>query len=148
MSLTRANVETILISRVGTLFDKAGMDGTTVDGSNTDLNDPIGYALRKLSYTVADPTSVADGDVDDVSSADYDALFDVAEVRALENGHLALLTIVSITVGPRKQEFSDMAKALGATIAAKRARIDAEYGLGSQGLEAGVIHLDFQEKGD
>lgn len=148
MALTRANVESILIKRVGTILDKAGLDGTTVDGTNADLNDPIGYALRKLGYSVSDATAVADADLAGLATDDTDALLDLAEVRALESCLTAILTIVSITVGPRKQEYSDMAKGLQSLIARKQGRIDAEYGLGVQTLEAGVLNLDFQEKGD
>ena len=55
MSLTRAYVEAILIKRCGHLLTVAGLDGTTVAGTNADLGDPIAFALRQLGVAVAVP---------------------------------------------------------------------------------------------
>ena len=62
MALTRANTEAILIRRLGGIFEAVGLDGATADGSNEDLNDPIGWALRQLGKP-PDPTAVSDADV-------------------------------------------------------------------------------------
>lgn len=51
MALTRANVEAILIRRLGGIFEAVGLDGATADGSNEDLNDPIGWALVSVPRT-------------------------------------------------------------------------------------------------
>lgn len=147
MALTRANAESILIRRVGTLFTAVGLDGTTVAGTNADLNDPLGYALRRLGYAVASAVSVADTDVDDVSAADTDAFLDVAELRALENAHGAALTLVDISVGPRKESLGQMAEGLLQRMEAKRRQVEADYGIGAGELESGVLNLDFMEKG-
>jgi len=68
MTITRANVESILIKRVGKLMTAADMDGSTVGGTNADLNDPIGRALRRIGYTTASIIAVADVDIAGVSS--------------------------------------------------------------------------------
>jgi len=56
MALTRANAEVILIRRVGALLTAADLDGTTVDGTNVDLNDPFASALRQLGHTAVSYT--------------------------------------------------------------------------------------------
>lgn len=147
MAITRANAEAILIKRLGALLTEAGLDGTTVTGTNADLNDPIGYALRKLGQTVTAPTAVADADLSGLGSDDYDEFFDLAELRSLETVHNTL-TSVNISVGPRREELSQLADRVAKRIADKRAAMAEEYGRGLKPLEAGYITLDFMEKGD
>ena len=57
MALTRAAVEAVLLRRVGSLLEEVGLDGSTVN--NSDLNDPIGYAVRQVGGTVADASAAA-----------------------------------------------------------------------------------------
>lgn len=147
MSLTRANVETILIRRLGKLLTEAEMDGDTNNGTNLDLNDPIGWAVRQCGGTVANVTNVAASDVATIGAADYDKLFDLAEYRALQNisGNLAS---VDIRVGSRQESFNQLAERVEARIARKKAQLQQEYSFGLGTLEAGVINLDFQQKTD
>lgn len=130
MALTRADVESVIVSRVGSLMTQAGLDGTTIDGTNADLNDPIGWAVRQLGYTVADITSVADTDIDDVGAADYDKLLDHAEYRALLNidGNL---TLVDTKVGPRSESLNQLRAGVEKLLEAKKAQLveDYDYGL-------------------
>lgn len=146
MTLTRAAAETILIRRLGGLLTGAELDGTTASGSNTDLNDPIGWAVRRCGGSVVNFASVADADVATVASADYDQLLDLAEFRTLVSisGNLA---VVSITVGPRREELSDLVDLVEKRLARKRKQIESDYAFGLGTLEAGVISLDFASKG-
>lgn len=143
MALTRANVESLLIRRVGLLFTELSLDGTTVAGSNADLNDPIGYAIRQCGQTVDDPTVVDDADVARVS--DTDKLLDIAELRALETAHTAAVGMVTIAVGPRREHLSDMATRLEDLVKRKQETNAAVYGSGQQLLVAGVFDHAFQE---
>ena len=144
MALTRANVEVILIKRVGALMTQAGLDGTTVDGTNVDLNDPIGYSIRQLDGTVADVTNVADSDLAGIGADDYDQLFDVAELRLLQN-ILQNLVLTDIEVGPRKQWFDQLAKRLEKMVDFKRKLVDDKYALVVPVLSTGVLNLNFAE---
>ena len=145
MALTRANAEVILIRRVGALLTAADLDGTTVDGTNVDLNDPIASALRQLGYTVASAVLVADTDLDDLAAADYNAFFDLAELRAKKN-ILGNLTLVDITAGPRSECLSQLAEQLRKDIDALQEDIKTDYNIGVGTLEAGIVTLDFMEK--
>lgn len=142
MSLTRANVETILVRRCGSLLTAAGLDGTTLDGTNVDLNDPIGYALREMGYTVDDITAVADADVS--SAANYDKLLDLSELRTLENIQ-GNLDEVDITLGPRKEALGQLPTRLEKRIERLEAKVRKVYGIGVGTITAGVIKLDFAE---
>ena len=146
MSLTRIKVETILIRRLGGLLTEAELDGTSTDGGNLDLNDPIGWAIRQCSGTVTNFTTVSDADLASVSSADYDKLLDLAEYRTLQSisGNLA---VVDIQVGPRRESLSQLVERIEARIARKLKQIQTDYGFGLGTLEAGVIGLDFMTKG-
>jgi len=140
MTITRANVETILTRRAGNLMSALGL-AVTYAGSNADLNDPIGYALRKLGYAVASITAVADADLAGLAVADIDALLDLAEYRLLESV-VGNWNLADITVLARSEK-------LGALRPDKRleqlAAKLAEYGVGAGTLQTGMISLDFAE---
>lgn len=121
------------------------LDGTTVSGSNADLNDPVGWAIRQLSGTVTTVTSVADADVATVASADTDALFDLTELRALESA-LENLDVVDIQLGPEKESLDQLGKRLETIITRKRKLIERNYGIGLSSIETGTILLGFQQR--
>jgi len=123
---TRAQAETVLVRRVGRYLTLAGLDGTTNNGTNADLADPIAWALRKLELPVADPTNPSTGEV--AATTRVDALFDLAELRTLEN-ILGNLSLVTATVGPRTEHYNDLAKRLGEMIPRKRKAIEQEHGI-------------------
>lgn len=143
MTLTRANLETILVKRASAYMSAAGMAITYV-GTNADLNDPIGYALRYAGYTVADPAGVADADIAAIGDEDLDAVLDIAEFRLLKNisGNLAL---VDITTGPISEKLSQLSAALEKRIDKLSAEIALSYGAE---IEVGAIHFDFATHGD
>lgn len=144
MSLTRAQVEKVLIKRCGLLMTAAGLDGVTFAGTNDDLNDPIGTALRACGLSVTDVTSVSDGDLASVSDDLFDQLFDIAEHRTLLNIE-GNFDQVDITLGPRSESRNQLAAQIRAKIDRLEARISRLYGIGLGTLSAGVIGLDFAE---
>jgi hypothetical protein len=121
------------------------MDGMTTDGSNLSLNDPIGFAVRKLGLTVVDLANFADGDLAAVSATDYDQLLDLAEYRTLES-ILGNLDDVNISVGSRSESLGQLSDQVEKKMERLAGRIQREYGLGVGSLSAGVIGLGFQEQ--
>lgn len=102
MSLTRADIEAALIKRAGDLLTTAGLDGTTVNGTNADLGDPIAFALRQIGVTVATLTSPTDAEVAAASTAtegSTDQLLDLAEIRVLETVLQHILDLVNTEAG-------------------------------------------------
>lgn len=143
MAVTRANVETILVARVGPLMVKASMDGTTVDGSNADLADPIAWALRVAGYTTAD---VSDPTTAEVAAAedDIDEVLALSELRTMENT-LGNLDDVDTSVGPRDEKLSQLAAQLEKMIKFKRVVLEMSYGYGLAALTTGTLTYEFAE---
>lgn len=125
MALTRANVESILVKRCGSLMSLVDM-AVTVAGSNADLNDPIGYALRWAGYSVSNIASVSDTDLSSVADADYDQILDIGELRTLQNV-LGNYTLVDIQNGPQSEKFSQTIQVVKDRIAALKSLADELY---------------------
>ncbi len=142
MTVTRSQIESILVSRRSPLMQMASMAVTT-QGANADLNDPIGYAVRKVGGTVASLASVTDADIATVDTDDLDEMLDHAELRLLRSirGNLAL---VDITSGPMSEKLSQLAASVREDIEALENAIGENYGGGASPLETGAIVLDFQ----
>jgi len=118
----------------------AGMDGTTVDGTNADLNGPIGRALHDLGHAVASFVLVANADVDDVTDAQTGEFLDRVILHTLE-AVLGNLDDVDITVGPRSEKLSQLA----AQAERRVARLRVTLGAGMVTPAATVITLNIAE---
>lgn len=129
MSLTRAQVETELIERLGNWLTQAGKDGTTNTGTNAALNGPIAFAVRQLGYTVLDLSDVTSSDLASVLDTQTDELFDVAELRTLKN-ILGNLDQVDIKMGPISKSLSQLRASVEKRIASLSADIQATYTTG------------------
>lgn len=145
MALSRAQAESILIRRGGTLLTAASLDGTTVSGSNADLNDPLASALRQCGLTVANIASVADSDISALADTDIDKLLDLAELRVLESC-LGNLDLVDVTAGPIKESLGQLGSRLEAAITRKGRAVEKKYGIGLGTLSSGLIDLGFQQQ--
>lgn len=125
MTITRANLESILVKRCGSMMSLVNM-AVTYAGANADLNDPIGYALRWAGYSVDDVSSVSNADVAELEDADIDQILDVAELRILQSIQ-GNYTLVDITNGPESEKFSQTIAVLNARASKLAAHIEANY---------------------
>jgi len=143
MTLTRANVESELVSRQQSRMEAVDM-AVTYEGSNTDLNAVIGYAIRQMGGSVAAFGAVADSDLSFLASEDYDQLLDIAEYRLLQNikGRWGK---VDIRAGQLGESLSQFTKDIDVDLDHKLKTLQATYGFGMAPLEAGAIHLNFAE---
>lgn len=146
MTVTRANVEAILVKRTGALMTKAGL-AVTVVGSNADLNDPIGWALRRIGLTVITASLVTDADLASVTDAQLDEFLDLAEYRTLESV-LGNLAAVDTKLGPRDEKLSQLASQIEKKLTRLAKGLEAEYGYGIGTLSVGVLTYDFAEHGE
>lgn len=144
MSITRAEAEVILIRRAGRFMRAAYMDYETQDGSNPDLNDPIGYAARACDLTVTNLTGVQDTDLDGLNINDIDKLLDIAEYRLLLSV-LGNYDKFGLKVGPRSEYQSQLAERLEPRVKWLAERMETQYGVGAATLEAGYISRDFAD---
>lgn len=145
MTLTRIQVEKELISRASKRMIFVGMDGTTVDGHNANLNNPIATALQLMGITPTNITAIVDADLATVDNSLK--LFDLAEYRLLLNIQ-GNFDRVDTKVGERSQSFSQFETALDKAIARKEKQLMTDYGIGLGTLTVGSISLNFQQKGE
>ena len=148
MSLTRAYVEAVLIKRCGHLLTVAGLDGTTVAGTNADLGDPIAFALRQLGVAVAVPAVPTTAEVATVADDDQDQFLDLAEIRTLHTVLQHTLDLVNTEAGSRVDEYSQLANGLQLHIDRLQLQLRRLYGWTAGTLEAGYAYLDFATHGD
>ena len=146
MAVTRANVETNLIRRLGPLMTKAGMDGSTADGTNTDLADPIAWALRQAGYPTADITDPTDAEVA-AAESEIDQVQDLSEMRTLES-ILGGLDDVDISVGPRDEKLSQLAEQAGNKLKAIQDKVENLYSWSASPLTTGTLTYEFAEHQD
>jgi len=142
MALTIVQVETILTKRVGLLMAAVGLDGSTIDGDNGDLVDPVGYSIRKLGGTIADITDIVDADLATFEETQYDELLDIAELRALQSvqGNFAL---VDTKIGPRDEKWGALGSLIDKTVSNKQTQVENLYSFGVSTLSANIVEYDF-----
>lgn len=147
MTITRSQVERMLIRRCGKLLTAADLDGETFNGTNEDLNDPIGCALRQCGYGVSDIASVENVDLAAVTDDRIDQLLDLAELRTLENIE-GNYDDVDISATERSESLNQLLKQVQAKIERLREKVKQQYGIGLGELGSGVLTLDFAEIDD
>ena len=146
MAVTRANVEVNLIRRLGPLMTKAGMDGSTADGTNTDLADPIAWALRQAGFSTADITNPTTAEVA-AAESDIDQVMDLGELRTLES-ILGGLDDVDISLGPRDEKLSQLAEQAEKKLAAIQKKVEDLYSFSASALTTGTLTYEFAEHQD
>jgi hypothetical protein len=142
MSITRAQVETVLLARCGKKMAIAGLDGTTHDGTNPDLTDPISASLFEMGY-LSDLGTVSDANLTSIEGNRVNEFLDRAERRCLENisGNLDL---VNISLGPRREDLGQLVEQVENAIARLERKISQRYG--DSQLIGDTLRMDFQEK--
>lgn len=124
MTITRSQLEKMLVARRGQWMKNVGFDYRTSNGKNADLNDPIGYAARAAGGSVTDPASVVDVDLSGFS--DIDELLAHAELRLCEN-ILGNYIPVDVSGLPMSQSADQFGKRVQAHIEWLRTVIKEQY---------------------
>jgi hypothetical protein len=142
MALTLENAQKIIVKRCGKKMTVAGL-ATTTATANEDLIDPLASALMDMGYQPQSIAAITDTDLAAVEEDRYPELLDRAELRTLENiaGNLDL---VNVSVGPRREDLSDLTTQVEKAIDRLVTKIARLYG--DEVLSGGSISLDFQEK--
>lgn len=137
MAITRAQAETILIRRFGKYLVKIGLDGSTNNGTNTDLEDPILAGLNACGIYPADVTNITDADLVNIGNSNQEKFFDLAELRGLEN-IAGNDTLVNVKAGPLSEDLGQLATALEKRIARLQGQINVRY---NQNLRTAVLRV-------
>jgi hypothetical protein len=142
MALTLENAQKIIVKRCGRKMTVAGL-ATTTATANEDLIDPLASALMDMGYQPQSIAAITNTDLAAVEEDRYPELLDRAELRTLENiaGNLDL---VNVSVGPRREDLSDLTTQVEKAIDRLVTKIARLYG--DEILSGGSISLDFQEK--
>jgi hypothetical protein len=145
MALTSANFDQLLINRLAVKLAYAGLDSTTVDGTNPSLADGRVDAFRSLGLTPASVMNLVDADLAGVADASIPQLLDVAELRTLENilGNRASPDQMADT--DNQQWHGKFYDSLEKTVERKRKQVERQYGYGLSTLTPGVFDLGFAE---
>ena len=117
---------------------KVGLDGSTQNGSNFDLNDPIRRAVRYLGLSVDDAITVTDTDLSPIVGMDIEKLLDLSELRLLES-IWGSWTEVSESVSLRKVEAQQLADRIQMRINDLVERLRKPYGLNTGAAAVGTI---------
>lgn len=143
MTITREQIEKILVGRVKKRMAFVEMDSTTTNGTNADLNDPIATALIQMGVTPANISAITDSDL--ASVTDVIQIADLAELRLLEN-IVGNLDVVDLAVGPRRESLNQMTENCEKAIARLTKKIQHQYGIGITNLQNGTLALNFIEQ--
>lgn len=128
MAITREQLDTIMVRRIGSLLTECNMDGTTTDGTNTDLVEPLRWALAQAGYSTASIVDVTNTDLLSVATTDLDKLLDLFELRCLESASTKF-TNVDEVAGPRERKYSQLGRRLADLINDKSKLIESEHGI-------------------
>lgn len=147
MALTRPQAEAILVARCGKLLASVGLDGTTVDGTNAALTDPLAEGLRQLAIAPASPAAVTTSDLSGVADADAAELLDVAELRALETVLGNWVDADQVAGQDNRQDLGKLRDSVEKSLARKAARAESLYGYGKDTtIRAGLLTFGFQSR--
>lgn len=147
MALTRAEAEGILIQRCGKMLAAAGLDGTTVDGTNASLTDPLGVALRHLGFSPAGLVTVTTSDLSGISASNVVEFFDVANLAAMRNALNNWTEPDQVAGQDNRQDLGKLRTDLRATVEVEEARLADLYNYGvALGIAAGTLIYGFQTR--
>lgn len=147
MAMTRADAESVLIRRCGKMLVAAGLDGTTIDGTNADLADPLGVALRHLGFSPAGLTSVTTADLSSIDASNVVEFLDVASLAAMRAALNNWAEPDQVAGQDNRQDLGKLRESLRATVKAEEDRLADLYNYGvAAGVAAGTLTYGFQTR--
>ncbi len=147
-TMTLADAQKTLIRRCGKFLVAAQLDGTTINGTNADLMDPVSEGLIACGVTPADYTTPTTAEVQSLAASDLRKFLAIAEYRTLE-------TVLGNWAKPDQTAGTDNEQKLGAlrdslqkTLGTKLKALQDEFDYGSQAsvIEADLFNAGFQEQ--
>lgn len=112
MPLTVSQVEVKLTGRYGYLLSQVGLDGTTTDGTNPTLVEPIRAALVAMGHATTSSDAASDADLEALADGDLTKLLDVAAYLALDAAWGRAVFFCDQSLGSESQSLSQVAKGI------------------------------------
>lgn len=125
--MLRSDAEAYLTSRLGKSLIRVGKDGTTKNGTNADLAQPISYTLSLMGFSVASLASPGDGDLSSLAQVQY-AEFYARASSAVLDAIVGWCDEVDEKGGTQSQALSQFAKQIQAQLDRLDAKILARWG--------------------
>jgi hypothetical protein len=136
----RAAYEAALLSRAGPMMAEVGKDGTTADGTNQSLSEPLREGLASLGVYPATFGDVTDADLAKVPPASVSQLLDIAELKLVSTVH-GSFTAVDETISLGSIKVSQNRDAITGRLAALAGFCLSRYGYGLTAPRAGSIRV-------
>lgn len=146
-ALTLEIVQRKLIARCNKKMALVGFSTETTE-PNPDLVDPITSAMADLGIEPGNIAAVNNLDVARVQVSQVQEFFDRAELRLLEN-IANNIDMVNITLGPRREELSDLSTQVEKAISRMIDKVSRLYGDSASAApksSTGVLDYGFQEQ--
>lgn len=149
---TIAQIETVIVNRCGSQMTKVknvrtGLPLSVITtGSNPDLADPIGRAVRDVGIPLSDPAGLTpvDADLASVTADQYDEILDRAELRTLKT-ILRNARSMTVEVSGVMVYNSDFGRQLQGEIKALEEEIKVTWGVARGSATLETIDLGFAE---
>jgi hypothetical protein len=114
--LTLSQVEVTVLRSIGPVLTLVGLDGTTMNGTNPTLVEPIRAALQALGLPVASTDGATDDEVGAVAAVDIPRFYYLVEYFALEAAWGASLLMVDQSLGSESQSLSQIREGIMARL--------------------------------
>lgn len=136
----RAAYEAALLSRAGPMMAEVGKDGTTADGNNQALSEPLREGISSLGIYPATFGDVTDEDLAKVAPRDISQVLDIAELTLVGTLH-GSFTAVDETISLGSVKVSQNRDAITLSLGNLAQKCMNRYGYGLTAPRAGSIRV-------
>lgn len=140
MPTTLKAIQTALVARLKAAMEAVDMDIYQTASLNSDLVDPLTWALRTLEVVLVDPMSVTEAEIATVTDDDITSLLDLAEYRLLKT----IINVMDQTderLGPHGKWASQYPTRLKERLESEEKRIRRVYGVDASSIDFGMINI-------
>ncbi len=139
--LTVASIEAAMVGQYGRMkvvFQKVGMDYTTVNGANADLQEPIALAVLRSGFSVTNYPYALDIDVIQITGSSIVRFMDIVELQCWSKA-MGRWAQVEEQVGVERQAWQQFRDQLHSQIECMEERIRKPFAVGIGAPQVGEM---------